>query len=238
MQRKDGRKADEMRKISMIIGVQKDPAGSVQVAFGQTVVLCAASVAEEVPPWIAREGKSHGWITGEYGMLPGSTPGRASRKKRGRAEEIQRLIGRALRTAADLEALGERTITVDCDVIQADGGTRTAAITGGYVAVELAVESLLKRGKIKMSPIRRPICAVSCVVSGDQVLLDPDYLEDRDAEVDMNYVLTEGMKFVEIQGTAEGQPFDQEALTKMSELAALGARQLFEIQQEVLRNRT
>jgi ribonuclease PH len=236
MPREDGRKPDQMRPVTIKTGIQKNPEGSVQIAFGDTVVLCAASVAEQVPDWIKRGGKTHGWITAEYGMLPGSTPGRVSRRPRGRSEEIQRLIGRSLRAGADLETLSGFTITVDCDVLQADAGTRTAAITGGWVAVELAIRKLIASGKISQSMRRRPVCAISCVVSGGQILLDPDYPEDRDADVDMNFVLVEGGDFIEVQGTAEGEPFGQKALSAMLSLAQRGAVQLFEIQKEILQS--
>jgi ribonuclease PH len=234
MPRKDGRKPDQMRPVSIKTGVQKNPDGSVQIAFGETVVLCAASVASQVPEWIKRDGRTHGWITAEYGMLPGSTPGRVSRRPKGRSEEIQRLIGRSLRAGVELEDLGEHTITVDCDVLQADAGTRTASITGGWVAVELAIRKLIAAGKLPQSVRRRPVCAVSCVIAGGEVLLDPDYPEDRDADVDMNFVLVEGGDFIEVQGTAEGAPFGPQALTDMLSLAQRGAGQLFEIQKEVL----
>jgi ribonuclease PH len=231
MTRNDGRKADEMRPISIITHVQKDPAGSVQISFGNTVVLVAATIAEDIPPWLRQAEKEQGWITAEYAMLPGSTPGRAARRHKGRSEEIQRLVGRSLRAAADLEALGRRTITVDCDVIQADGGTRTAAITGGYIALELAMQKLIKEGKLERSAIIRPICAVSCVVVDDTVVLDPDYSEDHRADVDMNFVITENNEFIEVQGTAEGKPFSQDTLDQLIRLAHLGADQLFKIQQ-------
>jgi len=234
MSRPDGRKNNEMRKIKLSPGVQKDPAGSVQVHFGSTIVLCAATVAEDVPPWLAAGKEGRGWITGEYAMLPGSTPDRVSRKKRGRATEIERLIGRALRAGVDLDLLGPRTITVDCDVLQADGGTRTAAITGGHVAVELAIRSLLSREKITRSPLERKICAVSCAMVNGEVVLDPDYSEDVSADVDMNFVLCEGEGLIEVQGTAEGQPFDRDSLDEMMDLACHGARQLFEMQSQVL----
>jgi ribonuclease PH len=236
MPREDGRKPDQMRPVTIRTGVQKNPEGSVQIAFGETVVLCAASVAEQVPDWIKREGRTHGWITAEYGMLPGSTPGRASRRPRGRSEEIQRLIGRSLRAGVDLQALSGHTITVDCDVLQADAGTRTAAITGGWVAVELAIRKLTASGKLPQPLRRRPVCAVSCVVANGEILLDPDYPEDRDADVDMNFVLVEGGDFIEVQGTAEGRPFGTEILTEMLSLAQRGAEKLFEIQKEVLRS--
>jgi len=236
MPRANKRKPDQMRPVSIKTGVQKNPEGSVQIAFGDTVVLCAASVSAQIPDWIKRDGKTHGWITAEYGMLPGSTPGRASRRPRGRSEEIQRLIGRSLRAGVDLQALGEHTVTVDCDVLQADAGTRTASITGGWVAAELAIRKLIASGRVAPTIIRRPVCAVSCVISGGEVLLDPDYPEDRDADVDMNFVLMEGGDFIEVQGTAEGKPFGTQALVDMLSLAQRGAKQLFEIQKEVLQS--
>ncbi len=234
MTRPDGRSPNQMRPVEIRTGIQKDPAGSVQISFGNTVVLCAATIEERVPEWLARQGSDRGWITGEYSMLPGSTPGRVPRKKRGRAEEIQRLIGRSLRAAFDLNKLGPRTITVDCDVIQADGGTRTASITGGYIAVELAIRKLQNEGKLPASPTRWPICAVSCVLVNGQVVLDPDYIEDSSADVDMNFVLDAESRFVEIQGTAEGIPFSQKDLSEMIDLAQQGAHQLFAKQQEIL----
>ncbi|HUU01211.1 MAG TPA: ribonuclease PH [Myxococcota bacterium] len=235
MTRADGRKNDALRKINILTGIQKDPAGSVQISFGNTVVLCAATFAEEVPAWLKRKGDGSGWITAEYSMLPGSTPGRVPRRKRGRSEEIQRLIGRSLRAAYDLAALGPRTVTVDCDVIQADGGTRTAGITGGFVAVEMAVRKLVAGGKLPASPSKGPVCAVSCAVVDGQVLLDPDYSEDSAADVDMNFVMSGENEFIEVQGTAEGKPFDKALLDRMIELARLGAPGLFEAQQGILR---
>jgi len=234
MKRVDGRQADELRPVRIVTGVQKDPAGSVQIAFGQTVVLVAASVSEQLPDWLRRQNHSQGWITAEYAMMPGATPERGSRRAGGRAKEIQRLIGRSLRAAADLTTLGERTITVDCDVLQADGGTRTAAITGGYVALELAVRKLIATGTLETAPLLRPVCGVSCGLVDGEVVLDPDYAEDSRAGVDMNFVLTDGGAFVELQGTAEGTPFEQSVLERMIAMARGGAERLFAAQREVL----
>lgn len=224
--RLDGRKPDEMRPVEIVLGVQKDPWGSVQISYGNTVVLCAATVSESIPPWMRGEEPSQGWITSEYAMLPGSSPQRVSRQAKGRSKEIQRLIGRSLRAAIDLKSLGERTITVDCDVLQADGGTRTASVTGGFLAIEQVVRKLMQQGLINSSPIRYPICAVSCALVNGEILLDPDYSEDSRAEVDMNFVLTKD-RIVEIQGTAEQEPFDFDTLNHMVQLAHSSAQNLF-----------
>ncbi len=216
--RTHGRSPGQMRPVDIRLGVQKDPYGSVQISYGDTVVLCAASVTEGVPPWMQSSENPHGWITSEYAMLPGSSSQRISRQAKGRSKEIQRLIGRSLRAAFDLSALGPRTITVDCDVLQADGGTRTASITGGFLAVQLAVQKLQDKGIIGTSPVRSPICAVSCALIDGEVLLDPDYSEDSRADVDTNLVLTKD-RIVEIQATAENQPFERRILDSMLELA-------------------
>ncbi len=232
MPRLDGRRPDEMRQVEIATGIQKDPAGSVQISLGRTTVLCAATVSENLPPWL--KGQGRGWITAEYAMLPGAVPGRSRRGGDGRAREIQRLIGRSLRAAVDLAALGEHAVTVDCDVIQADGGTRAASITGGYVAVALAIEKLVREGHLDRSPIRRPVSAVSCAIVDGQCVLDPDYEEDHRAEVDANFVLTHDGRFVEIQSTAEVTPFSDTDLTRLLELARKGAAELAEIQRRVL----
>jgi ribonuclease PH len=234
MTREDGRRPDQLRDVRIETGIQKDPQGSVQIAFGDTVVLCAAAVMENVPGWLQREERKQGWITAEYAMLPGATPGRSSRRSGGRGKEIQRLIGRSLRAAADLEALGERTVMVDCDVIQADGGTRTASITGGWVALELAMRWLVDEGLLERSPVTRPVCAVSCGVLGESIVLDPDYQEDSSLDVDMNIVMAGDGKIIELQGTAEGEPFSREQLGQMLDLARAGAESLFEAQRKVL----
>jgi len=234
MKRADGRSPDEMRPVRVRTGVQKDPEGSVEIAFGDTIVICAASIAEGVPRWLAGQEQARGWITAEYAMLPGATPGRSSRRAGGRAKEIQRLVGRSLRAATDLSSLGECTVTVDCDVLQADGGTRTASITGGYVALALALRGRVADGKLEALPPLRPVVAVSCGLLDGAILLDPDYGEDSRLDVDMNFVLAEGGRIVEVQGTAEGEPFLGEQLGEMLALAQQGARRLFDLQREAL----
>jgi ribonuclease PH len=211
--------------------------GSVLVEFGDTRVICTASVENKVPPFLRGEGQ--GWITAEYGMLPRSTGSRMGReaargKQGGRTVEIQRLIGRSLRAAVDLEALGEHTITIDCDVIQADGGTRTAAITGGCVALVDALNFLVKEGRLKQSPLKQMVAALSVGVYQGTPVVDLDYPEDSTAETDMNVIMTDQGGFIEIQGTAEGAPFVQEELDNMLVLAKQGIEQLFEIQKAAL----
>ncbi len=236
--RPDGRTNEEMRLVRITTDYQQFPAASVLIEFGQTRVICAVSVEEEVPPH--RVGKG-GWITAEYSMLPSSTPGRNKReaatgKLSGRTQEIQRLIGRSLRGIADLGALGERTLTIDCDVIQADGGTRTAAITGGYVALALAVHRLKQQHLIGSKRVlKQAIAAISVgIVDGDP-RLDLAYLEDSRAEVDCNIVQTGDGKYVEVQGTAEGQPFSRATLDELLALADKGLAELFTAQREALR---
>ena len=232
MARASGRAFDQLREVRIATGIQKDPWGSVQVSFGDTIVLIAVTVAEQVPPWL--KGKGRGWITAEYAMLPGSTPGRQGRVQKGRSEEIQRLVGRSLRAMADLGALGERLITVDCDVIQADAGTRCASITGGCVAVELAVRRLVREGVLPASPLRRRVCAVSCALVDGGPVLDPDYPEDHRADVDANFVFCDDGRIVEVQGTAEGEPFAPASLDALLRLAQAGAATLFTAQQAAL----
>ncbi len=226
--RPDGRAPDELRKIVITPDVNRYAEGSVQIEFGETKVLCTASVENKVPPFL--EGQGKGWVTAEYAMLPRSTHTRSGRNPGGRGQEIQRLIGRALRTAVDLTKLGSRQITVDCDVIQADGGTRTAAITGGWVALSLAIRRL----KLTTDPVRLAVAAVSTGIIGGEPRLDLAYLEDSKADVDFNFVLTDDAKFVEIQGTAEAEPFSAEDYARMVELAHKGARELFARQKEAL----
>jgi ribonuclease PH len=228
MTRPDGRRPDELRPVRILTGVQKDPAGSAQIELGQTRVLCAVSVTDGVPGWL--RGKGRGWLTAEYAMLPGAVPGRAGRAPGGRGTEIQRLIGRALRAAVDLEALGERTLTLDCDVVQADAGTRVAAITGGLVAVELA----LARLGLARSPLTGPVVAVSCALVDGQAVLDPCYAEDVRAQVDANFVLDGQGRLIEVQATAEHGAFARGELDAMLELASLGARELLEAQRRAL----
>jgi ribonuclease PH len=217
----------------------KHAEGSVLVEFGDTRVICTASIEDRVPPFL--KGKGSGWITAEYGMLPRSTHERMSReaskgKQGGRTMEIQRLIGRSLRAALNLEALGERTVTIDCDVIQADGGTRTASITGGYVALSIAVRRLLQQKKLKANPIHGQIASVSVGIYRGVPILDLDYREDSDAETDMNVVMNDAGAFVEVQGTAEGHAFRREELDAMLDLAGHGIRNLMEHQVEAMAN--
>lgn len=238
MERAEGRKLDELRKINIITGFLEHPDGSCLISFGKTKVICSASVEEKVPPFL--QGSGEGWITAEYGMLPGSTHTRNQReavrgKQSGRTVEIQRLIGRSLRAVVDRTLLGERTILIDCDVIQADGGTRTASITGSFVALSLAIQKLLKEGVLKENPIIENVAAVSIGKVDGEILLDLDYSEDSRAEVDLNLVATGKRKIVEIQGTAEKFAFPEEELYKMLEIAFKGIERLIEYQKEVLR---
>jgi ribonuclease PH len=217
--------------------VQRHAEGSVLVAFGDTRVLCAASVEERVPPFL--KGSGQGWVTAEYGMLPRSThtrmPREAARGRQGgRTLEIQRLIGRSLRAVMDLAALGERTVTVDCDVLQADGGTRTAAITGGYVALASALRSLKRRGAISRDPLHGQVAAVSVGIHRGVPVLDLDYAEDSQAETDMNVVMNEAGAFIEVQGTAEGHAFRRDELDALLDLAAGGIRTLVDLQRDAL----
>jgi ribonuclease PH len=230
--RPDGRRPDELRPVRILTGVQKDPAGSVQIELGQTKVLCAASIADGVPGWM--KGKGRGWLTAEYAMLPGAVPNRGSRAPGGRGTEIQRLIGRALRAAVDLEALGERTLTLDCDVLQADAGTRVASITGGWLAARLAFGKLVHENQLARTPLTRQLVAVSCALVDGQAVLDPCYDEDHRAQVDANFVLDGQGRLVEVQATAEGEPFERAQLDAMLELAVQGARRLLEAQQAAL----
>ena len=227
----------QLREVELIRHYTKHAEGSVLVKFGDTHVLCTASVEEKVPGFL--KGKGQGWVTAEYGMLPRSTGSRMDReaargKQSGRTQEIQRLIGRSLRAIIDLEKLGERSIQIDCDVIQADGGTRTASITGAYVALHDAISYLLKNGKIAESPLKDSVAAISVGMHQGQPVLDLDYIEDSDCDTDMNVVMTGSGGFVEIQGTAEGEPFSREAMDTMLNLAVLGIQQLTDKQKEVL----
>jgi len=235
--RPSGRNADQLREITITRNFTKHAEGSVLVEFGDTKVLCNASVSTQVPRFL--KGKGQGWITAEYGMLPRSTNERMGReasrgKQGGRTLEIQRLIGRSLRAAVNLEALGENTITLDCDVIQADGGTRTASITGAYVALCDAIESLKKRGKIKRDPLICQIASVSVGIYKGKPVLDLDYAEDSNAETDMNVVMNNGKAFIEVQGTAEGHAFQREELNAMLALAEKGIEELLVKQQQAL----
>ncbi|MFB0949167.1 MAG: ribonuclease PH [Burkholderiaceae bacterium] len=231
--RHDNRAPDSLRPVTITRGYTKHAEGSVLIEFGDTKVLCTASVLDKVPPH--KKGSGEGWVTAEYGMLPRSTHTRSDReaargKQSGRTQEIQRLIGRALRSVVDLSKLGERTIQIDCDVIQADGGTRTASITGAYVALADAVAWLHAQGKITQSPIIDSVAAISVGVVGGVPMLDLDYNEDSNCDTDMNVVMTGKGGFVEIQGTAEGVPFSSEELNALLALAQKGIAQLGQLQ--------
>lgn len=235
--RPSGRSFDQMRDVTLERGVAPQAEGSCLVAFGRTRVLCTASVETSLPPW--RRGQGVGWVTAEYGMLPRATGSRTRReatagKQSGRTQEIQRLIGRSLRAVVDMAALGENQIILDCDVLEADGGTRTAAITGAYVALGEAIAWMKERSLLKGNPLRDHVAAVSCGIYRGTPVLDLDYLEDSEAETDANFVLTGAGKFVEIQGTAEGQPFDMDELSSLIGLAQKGIGELVALQQSVL----
>lgn len=237
LDRADGRKEDELRKVKITPGYIKYPEGSVLVEMGATKVICSATIEEKVPPFL--KGQNKGWVTAEYAMLPRATQVRSQReavrgKISGRTNEIQRLIGRSLRAVVNLEKLGERTVMLDCDVIQADGGTRTASITGSFVALVLALRKLVQEGTIAQLPIRDWLAAVSVGKVEDGALLDLAYEEDSRAIVDMNVVMTGQGHFVEIQGTAEGYPFAQEELNNFLRLASKGVQELITVQKEVL----
>lgn len=231
------RRADEMRPVRFAANFTRHAEGSVLVEFGDTRVLCTASIEGRVPPFL--KGKQEGWVTAEYGMLPRATHTRTPReaargKQSGRTLEIQRLIGRSLRAVVDRRALGERTITIDCDVIQADGGTRTAAISGGYVALALAAERLTSRGEIDRNPIHGQIAAVSVGIYRGVPVLDLDYSEDVEAETDMNIVMNEAGGFIEVQGTAEGHAFQRSEFDQLLALAEIGVKELLDAQTAVL----
>ena len=234
MPRIDKRADNELRPVRIILGYQSFAEGSALIELGQTRVLCSVSVEERVPFFL--RGSAQGWVTAEYAMLPRSTLTRTPRdRSEGRSQEIQRLIGRSLRSATNLAALGERTIMVDCDVLQADGGTRTAAITGAYVAMYQAFHNLRKRGILPFMPLNKMIAATSVGIVNDTLLLDLCYEEDSRAEVDFNVVMTDKNEFVEIQGTAEGKPFSKETTNSLLSLAQQGIDRLFKIQKETLR---
>jgi ribonuclease PH len=234
-----GRAQDALREISFQTGIAPQASGSVLVSFGRTQVLCAASIEEGVPRWMKEQGVTGGWLTAEYSMLPYSTAPRKTRdstrgKVDGRSTEIQRLIGRSLRAGINLEALGSRTLWVDCDVLQADGGTRTASITGASVAISLACNRLVQEGKLAKSPVSRHIAAVSVGVVGSEVLLDLDYSEDKDAKVDLNLVMTADLEFIELQASGEESVFGDDQLTKMLDFGRRGIRELVKRQEEIL----
>ena len=238
MTRNDNRGCADLRPVTITRRFTKHAEGSVLIEFGDTRVICTASVEESVPPFL--KGKGTGWVTAEYAMLPRATHTRSPReaakgKQTGRTLEIQRLIGRSLRAVTDLASLGERSVYIDCDVIQADGGTRTASITGAYVALADALAGLRDKGVIGHIPLKEAVAAVSVGIIDGRPLLDLNYLEDSGAEVDMNFVMTSSGRFVEVQGTAEAEPFTIEEMDAMRDLAMSGIRQLFTLQQEALR---
>jgi ribonuclease PH len=237
--RPSNRNNNEMRSVEIETGITMHAEGSCIIKCGGTHVLCTASVEERVPPFLRNSGL--GWVTGEYGMLPGSTSTRnrreaASGKQSGRTQEIQRLIGRSLRACIDRRILGERQITIDCDVIQADGGTRCASITGGWVALKLATNRLLSKEIINSDPIIETVAAVSCGIYAKQAVLDLDYAEDSEAETDANFVLTESNKMIEVQGSAEGAPFSRSQLNLMTDLAEKGVQELVFIQKNAVKS--
>jgi len=238
MGRMGNRAAEELRPVKITRNFTKHAEGSVLVEFGDTQVICNASVEESVPSFL--RGKGTGWVTAEYSMLPRATHTRSPReaakgKQGGRTLEIQRLIGRSLRAVTDLNKLGERSIYIDCDVIQADGGTRTASITGAYVALTDALSRLVERRVLDSLPLKEAVAAVSVGIIDGEACLDLDYLEDSSAEVDMNFVMTSSNRFVEVQGTAEAEPFSAEQMDKMRDLAVKGINRLFVIQQEAFK---
>jgi ribonuclease PH len=235
--RRDGRQPDDLRPLTFVRDYTEMAAGSVLVSMGKTRILCTASVDERVPPWM--RGKGTGWVTAEYSMLPGSTPERSNRevnkgKPSGRTQEIQRLIGRALRSVCDMKLMGERQILVDCDVLQADGGTRTASISGAYVALHDACSRLVAAGRLPANPLTTACAAVSVGVVDAVALLDLDYSEDVRAEVDMNVVMTGSGRFVEVQGTAEGLPFTRAELDDLLGLAEHGIASILDAQSDLL----
>jgi ribonuclease PH len=235
--RSDGRKPNQLRPLAITPGYIKTADGSVLIEVGDTKVICTAKLEERVPPFLRNSGR--GWITAEYGMLPGSSQVRIGRESArgkigGRTHEIQRLIGRSLRAIADLKNLGERSVWIDCDVIQADGGTRTASITGAYVALTEAVRRWLERGVLTANPLKDAVAAVSIGMVGGKILLDLCYEEDSKAEVDMNFVMTGSGKFIEVQGTAESAPFTGRQMERMSEIAQQGIKELLKAQKKVI----
>ena len=237
--RHDGRQPDQLRPISFIPHVAPHAAGSVLVSFGNTRVICAATIVEDVPRWMKMQRVEGGWLTAEYSMLPYSTLERKDRdisrgKLDGRSSEIQRLIGRALRAVTDLSKLGQRTVWIDCDVLQADGGTRTASITGGCVALAIALNKLMSAGKLKTFPLTKLVSAISAGVVNGQPVLDLDYIEDKDASVDFNVVMTESGEFVEVQGSGEEAVFSGAEMTAMLELATKGSAELVALQKKAI----
>jgi ribonuclease PH len=232
---RNGRLADQLRRVTIQTGYVSQAAGSALISMGNTQVICVASLSDGVPPWLS--GRGQGWLTAEYTMLPYATVPRADRERgqsSGRTQEIRRLIGRSLRMAVDRNALGERTLTLDCDVLRADGGTRTAAITGGYVAIALALKALTESGSVPRSPLRHQIAAVSVGLVDGNALLDLEYREDAHADVDLNVVMTAQGTLVEVQGTGEGAPFSRDQLATLLELADGGIAELLQAQNAAL----
>ncbi len=239
MTRPDGRNTDELRPITFEPGIAPHATGSVLVSFGNTRVICAATIQEDVPRWMKFQKVAGGWLTAEYNMLPYSTLDRKQRditrgKIDGRSSEIQRLIGRSLRAVVDLKALGKRTIWLDCDVLQADGGTRTASITGGCVAIAIALNKLMSEGKLKTFPMKKLVAGISAGIYQDTPVLDLDYIEDKDASVDFNVVMTENLEFVELQGSGEEAVFSGEQMTEMLDLARKGVQEIVELQKQAI----
>ncbi|WP_417452410.1 ribonuclease PH [Kiloniella sp.] len=235
--RPSGRTPDQMRQVTIETNFSKHAEGSCLIKFGDTHVLCTASVEDSTPPWLRNSGK--GWITAEYGMLPRATHSRSNReaargKQSGRTQEIQRLIGRSLRAVADMSGFGERQIKIDCDVLQADGGTRTASITGGFVALHLAFQHMKKLGMIEEIPLTDHVAAISCGIFEGTPVLDLDYPEDSNAQADSNFVLTGGLGVVEIQGTAEEKPFSRDEFNALLDLAEKGVSELVELQKQTI----
>jgi len=239
MERPDTRQPDQMRPVTFLPGIAAHASGSVLISFGNTRVICSATIEEKVPRWMKIQGVKGGWLTAEYSMLPYSTLDRKQRdstrgKIDGRSTEIQRLIGRALRAVVDLKLLGQRTVWVDCDVLQADGGTRTASITGACVACALAFDDLLEKAKITRSPLKKLVSAVSTGIYEKEAVLDLCYIEDRDATVDFNYVMTEDLEFVEMQGSGEEATFTEDEMNAMLTHSKKGIRELTTLQREAI----
>ena len=235
--RPSGRADNQLREITITSNISRYAEGSCEIRCGHTVVRCTASIDENVPPWM--RGKGKGWVTAEYGMLPRSTHTRMNReaakgKQSGRTQEIQRLIGRSLRAVVDMKALGERQVVVDCDVIEADGGTRTAAITGAYVALHQALSLLVEQGELETMPLREPVAAISCGILNDECILDLEYTEDSIAEADANFVMTASGNLIEVQATAEQEPFTRAQFDKLMALAEKGVKELADFQQAAL----
>lgn len=235
--RSNGRTNSQIRPIQIFPKYLMHPMGSALIEMGNTKVLCSASVEDGIPSWMRASGmRGQGWLTAEYSMLPGSTSDRNRRERQnisGRTQEIQRLIGRSLRSIIDLKQIGERTITIDCDVLQADGGTRTTSITGAYVALRLAIENLLKIGKLKTNPLKDSVCAVSVGIIETDILVDLDYQEDMKAEVDLNVVMTSDGQLLEVQGTAEKRPYSRDQLNKMLDTAIGCSQEIFDEQNAI-----